>query len=375
MSRSSIAWSAAAAASIFAAAAVAYGISSASSGKGALESRLVEVGERLAAFEASAGRRLDRIEASLRAPRGGSRREEPAEAGDGSDPDRGEAREGEDEPEAGDSLTEVESRVAALEQRIEGLEEDPLRRGYAFLSSESAELRREGIRGLMRVARFDPEARAAIRRALGDANARVRREALEALGDIRGKESVPEMMELLADQDAAVRRMAIEALGECEAAEAGLAVAQHLADQDERIREAAADVLGNLKSSEAGELLRSALKDPSEDVRGEAIASLGEAGVKSAVPDLRRMYDEGAGGGRNRMRLVLALRRLGDEAPFRQEVERLSRTALGDPDERARSRALRDLASFARGEARPVFTRALEDPSTLVRREAERILR
>jgi HEAT repeat protein len=328
---------------------------------------LRDAGDRLAALEASFDRRLDRLEAGLAARRLADRPEKPADAGEDPDPGEGD--------DAGDPLADVESRVAALEQRIEGLEEDPLRRGYAFLGSESAELRREGIRGLMRVARFDPEARAAIRRALGDASPRVRREALEALGDIRDKESVPEMMELLADQDAAVRRDAIEALGECEAAEAGLAIARQLADTDERIREAAADVLGGLKSAEAGDLLRSALKDASEDVRGEAIASLGEAGVKSAVPDLRRMYDEGADGGRYRMRLVLALRRLGDEAPFRQEVERLSQAALGDPDERARSRALRELASFARTEARSVFTRALEDPSVLVRREAERILR
>jgi HEAT repeat protein len=368
MSRASILSSWAIAASLFAAIAVAYGISSASRGKGAPEARLADVDDRLAALEASIGRRLARLET-----RSLARRAE--DAAESSDPDPEPEEAGEEVGEPGEPLEEVEARVAALEERIEGLEEDPLRRGYAFLSSESPELRREGIRGLRRVARFDPEARAAIRRSLRDVNPRVRREALEALGDIQDKESVPEMMELLADQDAAVRRDAIEALGECEAAEAGLAIAQHLADTDERIRESAADVLGQLKSQDAGDLLRNALKDASEDVRGEAIASLAEAGVKSAVPDLRKMYDEGTTGGRNRMRLVLALRRLGDDAPFRHEIERLSRTALGDADERARSQALRELASFARNEARAIFSQALEDPSALVRREAERILR
>ena len=371
MSRSSIAWSAAAAASFFALIAVAYGISSAARGKGVLEAHLREVDDRLAGIEASIERRLARLEGGL-APRHAADSAEAA--GDALEPR--ESLEPEEAPlDSDDPLARVEARVSALEQRIEGLEDDPLRRGYAFLSSQSEELRREGIRALLRVARFDPEARSAIRRALGDASPRVRREALEALGDIRDKESVPEMMELLADQDAAVRRRAIQALGECGAAEAGVAVAQQLADPDERIREAAADVLGSLKSAEAGELLRNALKDANEDVRGEAIASLGEAEVKAAAPDLRRMYDEGGGGGRNRMRLVLALRRLGDDVPFRQEVERLSQIALGAPDESARSQAVRELASFARTEARTVFRQALEDPSALVRREAERVLR
>jgi serine/threonine-protein kinase len=274
---------------------------------------------------------------------------------------------------ADDPLALIDARVTSLEERIEGLEKDPIRRGYAFLSSENAALRREAIRTLVRIAKIDPEAKAAIRRALADSSPIVRREALEALGDIRDRETVPQMMELLADEDAAVRRRAIRSLGQCNAAEAGLAVAQQLADADDRVREAAADILGRLKSAESGEQLLQALRDPNEVVRGEAIASLGEAGVKAAVPALLKMYEEG--GGRNRMRIVFALQKLGDETAYRQEVDRLSRTALGDPDERARSQAIRELASFAQTEARAIARQVVEDPSALVRREAERVLR
>ena len=60
--------------------------------------------------------------------------------------------------------TALESKISTMEQRLAGLEDDPVRRGYAFLASESDELRREGVNILKRVARFDPEARAAIRK-------------------------------------------------------------------------------------------------------------------------------------------------------------------------------------------------------------------
>jgi HEAT repeat protein len=60
--------------------------------------------------------------------------------------------------------------------------------------------------------------------------------------------------------------------------------------------------------------------------------------------------------------------------PFRQEVDRLSQAAIADPSASARRQAVEDLARIAREEARDVFTQALQDTSSLVRRQALRAL-
>lgn len=280
------------------------------------------------------------------------------------------------EPEvmAEDELTTLRAQVDALALRIEGLEQDPIQRGYAFVSSDSDELRREGIRMLRRIARFDPQARAAIRDLLRDPSARVRAEALEVLGgELHDKESLPAILAALDDSENNVRRRAIQALGSLGDAAAGAAVAQQLEDSDERVREEAADVLGRLKTREAGAGLMKALRDPSESVRGQAIASLGEIDHKEAAATLRGIYDTDPGP--HRMRLILSLRQLGDEQPFRQEIARLSRAATQDADERGRARALDLLANMARRESQTLFEQALQDPNASVREAAQRALR
>jgi HEAT repeat protein len=243
--------------------------------------------------------------------------------------------------------TALESKISTMEQRLAGLEDDPVRRGYAFLASESDELRREGVNILKRVARFDPEARAAIRKLLRDPSARVREQTAQVLRDLRDKESAPEMMGLLADSDASIRRRAVQALTAIDAGEAIPGLADRLtSDQDDRVRVSAADGLGKLKASQATEPLLKALKDQSEAVRREAISSLGEVGAKEAAPYLRAMYDQDPGA--NRMQLVLALKALGDEAPLEKEVQRLSQMVEKNADAGARRQAIRELAVLSR---------------------------
>ena len=55
-------------------------------------------------------------------------------------------------------------------------------------------MRREGVNILRRVARFDPEARAAIRERLSDPSPRVREQAAQKLRDLKDKESAPKVM-------------------------------------------------------------------------------------------------------------------------------------------------------------------------------------
>ena len=307
-------------------------------------------------------------------------------------------------PNLSGEIVRLRSQISAFSYRLQALEQDPVNRGYTYLGSENPALRLEGINALRRIAQFDPATREAIRSMLNDPSERVRREAADALGDLGDKESAPLMAQMLNDADPGVRREAIDsfadwghkeaapliaqmlgdpdanvrreavvALGTLGAAEASPTIAQLLSDSSDQVREQAADVLGRLKAREGTAALLQVLNDSNDEVRGEAIASLGEIGAVEALPYLRDMYDRSPG--RHLIRLVGALRALGDEEPFRQEVQRLSQVALSSDDTRARGRAVQMLSWFAREEARDVFTRALEDPSDRVRREAERALR
>ncbi len=278
------------------------------------------------------------------------------------------------EQEEGERAAVVAAGLSTLEQRVKGLEEDPVRRGFSYLSSENAELRREGINMLARVARFDPEARAAVRGLLHDPSARVREQAAQVLRDLADKESVPEMKALLADQDPRTRRRAIQALGAIDARDAAREIGRSLvSDADDQVREAAAIALRKAKSPESEQFLVEALKDRNAAVRGEAIAALGELGATAAAPQLRALYEQDSGG--NRVQLVLALKNLGDGAPMEQELGRLSNLALSDADERVRRQAIRELAVLARDASRNIFNQAMADPSPAVRREAEQALR
>lgn len=245
----------------------------------------------------------------------------------------------------------LESSLSALQLRVKGLEEDPMRRGEAFLESENAEMRREGINTLRRVAKYDPKIRAAIRELLHDPSNRVREQAAQILKNLKDKESAPEMKALLADPDARTRRRAVEALGVMDARDATAEIGRNLlSDADDGVRVAAADALGKLKAQEANEVLTEALKDRNETVRGEAIASLGEIGATAAVPQLRAIYYQDPGN--HRVRLVLALKSLGDDAPLQKEVGRLSEILKSETDQRIRQQAQRELAILTKNTAK-----------------------
>lgn len=337
---------------------------------------LQALNERLDGVEDRVDSRLGQIERELLSREPASRGistigEESSHGPGGSEPEAEASRRESSEDDG--PLENVLARLDELEQRVRGLEEDPIARAYSFLQSENGELRHQGIHALERIAAHDPEARAAIRQMLQDSDARVRLAALGALANIGDKESIPLMAQLLGDLDNNVRRETVETLGRMGAQQAGGDIAQLLKDADPGVRERAADVLGRLRFPGGAETLVQALGDSSEEVRGEAIAALGEIGAKSAAPVLRELYAKDPG--RHRVRLINALRALGDSGPFRQEVGRLSQTALGSNNESERTNAIRMLGWFAREEAREVFKQALSDPSERVRREADRALR
>ncbi|MBN1443392.1 MAG: HEAT repeat domain-containing protein [Planctomycetes bacterium] len=298
----------------------------------------------------------------------------------GAGSETGAAEAGEEPDEASREASPLErdlqrlfARFDDMERRIRALEEDPVQRGYNFLESESAALRRDGIFALERLAQSDPEARQAIRDMLGDMDPRVRLAALDTLADIEDRESLALVRQMLGDEDPAVRREVVNSIVRLGDRDSAAAVAQLLGDPDDRVREMVADSLGRLKTPETASVLLGALGDPNDRVRGEAIASLGELGAKEAIPQLRQMYEKDPG--RHRFRLITALRGLGDSQPYQQEIQRLSQSALSGGDERARVEAIRTLSWFARDQAKEIFEKARQDASGRVRQEAERALR
>jgi HEAT repeat protein len=281
---------------------------------------------------------------------------------------------GEDDGETVSAIDGILTRLRDFETRLRGLEEDPVERGYSYLASENFELRRQGLFTLERVAKYDPQALAAIRDTLQDADPRVRAAALDTLADLDDKEAVPWIAPLLADGEASVRRETIETLGRLGGEQAGGEIARLLADEDASVRSRAADTLGRLKYGDAAPGLLQALQDPNDEVRGQAIASLGEVGAKEAIPALRELYNGDAG--RNRFRVIHALKNLGDNQPYQQEFNRMAKTALEDPNEDSRRNALRTLSWFARDDAKKVAQAIVDNPeaSERIRREAQRVL-
>jgi HEAT repeat protein len=275
----------------------------------------------------------------------------------------------------------LESELRSIETQIRALSEDPVSRGFEYVASPNGELRRRGIEMLRRLGRSDPQALAAIRNLLDDPDTRVREEALEALAEAGDRESIPSILGLLGDAEAGVRNRAIESLSELledadasdpQVQAAAVAIAERLSDPESNVRRQAADALGDFPGQTTVSALIRSLDDAHEEVREHAIDSLAGLEASSAVPRLREMYDRGAGG--LGVDLAVALRRLGDPAPFDVEVARLSQIAISSADERERRGAVRTLGRFEARELRGVLERALQDPSQGVRREAEEAL-
>ena len=269
-------------------------------------------------------------------------------------------------------VDEILARLADLEERLDGLERDPLLRGFRYIESASPKLRRRGVRALKDIARHDLEALQAIRDMLGDEDAEVRIEAIETLADLENREAIPQLRGLLRDPESSVRLQILDILVELDAKEEGTLIAELLMDTDDEVRADAASALGRLKCSEGVDLLIGTLRDVDADVRSAAIEALGEIGATGAVGALLELHASRSE--TQPFRLLEVLRELGEPRPYRREIDHLSHTALHDSDENARYRSTRTLAKRARKEAQEVFRRALGDASARVRREAMRVV-
>ncbi len=215
--------------------------------------------------------------------------------------------------------------------------------------SQDPKTRRKAAKKLRDLAKSDPEAQRQLRRLLGDPDASVRREALDALRKGGDPTALNETLALLGDSDRNVREGAAKA-------------AASLAAKS-------TDATDKAKASQA---LQAALKDKSFEVQAEAIEALGRGGDPSAIAPLREVYGDGSGP--NALGTALALAKLGDRAAFQKEATRLRGLFDHGGSSDEKRDAIRVLAEHAPQESRAVIEKALRDPSDRVRKEAQRAL-
>ncbi len=141
--------------------------------------------------------------------------------------------------------------------------------------------------------------------ALKDPDAHVRYEAVAALGNLNDPAALPYLYPMLRDEADSIRVRTIESIYRYRSVKGANIMAADFAlpltDKSELVRYVAVQALGGAwneasgwvypDSTLAGELLIQALDDESQYVRIETINSLKNIRYKSAVPELKRIYD------------------------------------------------------------------------------------
>ena len=205
----------------------------------------------------------------------------------------------------------------------------------------------------------------ALRTALADADADVRRTAAQALGSLADPRAVDALLEALRDDsDADVRKMAAWALGEIESPRAVAGLSQAVrSDRSADVRAMAAWALGEIESPEGVPALGAALRDSSVEVRRMAVWGLGEIESAEAVewltPALRDDDVE------IRRKAAWAL----GEIESASAVPALG-AALGDADAEVRSMAAWALGEIQSPAAIDALRAAVRDSNVEVRRHA-----
>ena len=246
------------------------------------------------------------------------------------------------------------------------------------LNDADAAVRRDAIHALASIQPPAQETLSALATAMRDPDRGVRRAAVAALGDLR---AVPVLAQALKDPDKDIRRNVVRALRrtvtrpgvtpEPTAAPAVAALAEALHDTDRDVRYAAAASLGVIgpMARDVTPSLATAMKDPDPSVRRAATDALGRVGGAAAVPALAKALRDPQVADA----VVSALAALGPEA-------RDAAPALIDyaktGDRRGRPAALMALAKIGPvvPEVVPTLTLALNDPDVEVREAAVQAL-
>lgn len=241
-----------------------------------------------------------------------------------------------------------EARRRSIRQLRELAATDPEARRLLsrLLADPDPRVRREALDAIARLG--DPAALGEILALTGDGDPQVRARAARAVGDAAEEA-----------KDPVARTKAAQALE-------GM-----LADERPNVRRQAVQALREMGGKETAPALARALSDPSFEVQEAAIEGLARVGDASAQPALRQIYGDGTGA--NALEAAVALKRLGDPVPFQREAERLRQVMRqgGSPDDKRE--ALRILVDNSPAEAGALIQQALRDPSETVRREAQRL--
>ena len=138
----------------------------------------------------------------------------------------------------------------------------------------------------------DDRAVPALLECLNDKNPELRSEAARSLGTIGSLQTVPILIDKLkSDLSADVRFHAIYALGLLADEAALIPILETLLDSSEapKVRGIAAETLSVFPGQRTIEALKVCLSDPQVEVRYWSAFALGELGVESALPELRRL--------------------------------------------------------------------------------------
>jgi HEAT repeat protein len=230
-----------------------------------------------------------------------------------------------------------------------------------------AELREAAIWALGQIG--GPTAERRLRTALADPDVRVRRTAIEKLGELKVRAAVPELIRLLEDPrgEPSGRVAAATALGAIGDSRAAGPLLVALKDANVYVRAEAEKALALLKAPPAPRDAVNLLRDPSPRVRAEAAQKLGEA----RDPEVTSRLIAALNDNENEVRQA-AIRSLARHKDARSV--RLLTAALDSPSFQTRQGAVAALGLMGDAAATPVLLSRLKDQNGAVRAEAVRAL-
>ena len=216
----------------------------------------------------------------------------------------------------------------------------------------------------------DAAAVAAVIAGASDEDVRVRRAAVEILGDLPDREAAGVLRTAVRDPDATVRATALRSLARAGDATAIPVASEALADPEPAVRLAAIRAVETLPDGSPGaaDPIRSLLADPDPAVRATAASAI----LRGTAPEeglavLRAMLD--TDDPRTREQALEALEGSGSVVAFD-----MGAVGLRDADPRVRVAAARALATSDPARAVPLLVRALDDDVSDVRHEVARAL-
>jgi HEAT repeat protein len=197
---------------------------------------------------------------------------------------------------------------------------------------------------------------------------RVRRAAVEILGDLPDPEAAGVLRTAVRDPDATVRATALGSLARAGDVAAVPVAAEALLDPEPAVRLAAIRAVEALPDSSPGASTRSLLADPDPAVRAAAASDiLHGTAPEEGIAVLQAMLD--TGDPRAREQALGALEGSGSAV-----ILDMGAVGLRDADPRVRVAAARALATSDPARAVPLLVRALDDDVSDVRHEVARAL-